>query len=91
MRFKSWTLGLLAAILMSACAPAAAPTQPPAVEASQPPAAPPAPETAAPAPAESEPAAVAVTPRGDALEASDPSTINLASGQPQLVEFFRFT
>jgi hypothetical protein len=91
MRFKSWTLSLLAVMLMSACAPAALPAQPPAVEVSQPPAAPPAPETAAPAPAESEPAAVVVTPRGDALEASDPSTVNLASGQPQLVEFFRFT
>jgi flagellar basal body-associated protein FliL len=31
------------------------------------------------------------TSRGPNLEASDPSTVNLASGQLQLVEFFRFT
>lgn len=32
-----------------------------------------------------------VTPRGDGLHATDPSTVSLASGQLQLVEFFRFT
>lgn len=31
------------------------------------------------------------TPRGDNLEATNPSTVSLASGQLQLVEFFRFT
>ena len=31
------------------------------------------------------------TSRGPNLEATDPSTVNLASGQLQLVEFFRFT
>ncbi|HKZ43779.1 MAG TPA: hypothetical protein VJZ78_01945 [Anaerolineales bacterium] len=31
------------------------------------------------------------TSRGPNLEASDPSLVNLASGQLQLVEFFRFT
>lgn len=31
------------------------------------------------------------TSRGDMLEATDPSTVSLASGQLQLVEFFRFT
>jgi len=31
------------------------------------------------------------TSRGPDLEATDPSTVNLASGQLQLVEFFRFT
>jgi hypothetical protein len=31
------------------------------------------------------------TSRGDALEATDPSMVNLASGGLQLVEFFRFT
>lgn len=31
------------------------------------------------------------TSRGDNLEATDPSTVSLASGQLQLVEFFRFT
>lgn len=31
------------------------------------------------------------TSRGDALEATDPTTVSLASGQYQFVEFFRFT
>ena len=31
------------------------------------------------------------TSRGDNLEATDPSTVLLASGQLQLVEFFRYT
>lgn len=31
------------------------------------------------------------TSRGDALVASDPAQVNLASGRPVLVEFFRFT
>ena len=41
--------------------------------------------------------AVAATPlpvatsRGPELEATDPTTVNLASGQVQFVEFFRFT
>ncbi len=33
----------------------------------------------------------AATSRGPNLEATDPTTVNLASGQLQLVEFFRFT
>ena len=31
------------------------------------------------------------TSRGPKLEATDPATVSLASGQIQLVEFFRFT
>ncbi|NOH02520.1 MAG: hypothetical protein HND47_11480 [Chloroflexi bacterium] len=31
------------------------------------------------------------TSRGPSLEATDPTTVSLASGQLQLVEFFRFT
>lgn len=31
------------------------------------------------------------TSRGDGLEATDPATVSFASGQLQLVEFFRFT
>lgn len=34
---------------------------------------------------------VVVTSRGPNLEATDPSTVSLASGELQLVEFFRFT
>jgi hypothetical protein len=33
----------------------------------------------------------AATSRGPNLEATDPSTVNLASGRLQLIEFFRFT
>jgi hypothetical protein len=32
-----------------------------------------------------------MTPRGNELEATDPSTVNLSAGTPILVEFFRFT
>jgi hypothetical protein len=42
-------------------------------------------QTAAPAPLP------AATSRGPELHATDPSTVSLASGQVQLVEFFRFT
>jgi hypothetical protein len=31
------------------------------------------------------------TSRGPNLEATDPATVSLASGQLQLIEFFRFT
>lgn len=37
------------------------------------------------------PSMMAATSRGDKLAASDPSAVNLASGVPTLVEFFRFT
>ena len=35
--------------------------------------------------------AIAATSRGPDLEATDPLTVSLASGEIQLVEFFRFT
>jgi len=50
----------------------------------------PAPIVAATVSANPSPAAVA-TSRGPNLEASDPATVQLASGSLQLVEFFRFT
>jgi hypothetical protein len=37
------------------------------------------------------PIQVVATSRGPELEATDPTTVSLASGQLQLVEFFRFT
>lgn len=46
-------------------------------------------EAAEPEPAAEEPVAVA-TSRGPQLVATDPSTVNLASGEPQLIEFFAF-
>ena len=85
-------LGLLAILLASACAPAGteAPTQPlvdlpssmPEV-ATQPPI-----DLTATLPVEAPPVA---TSRGPNLEATDPSTVSLGSGQIQFVEFFRFT
>lgn len=46
---------------------------------------------AQPESAASIPSMMAATSRGDKLAASDPSAVNLASGVPTLVEFFRFT
>ena len=37
------------------------------------------------------PVQAVATSRGPELEATDPTTVSLASGQLQLVEFFRFT
>jgi hypothetical protein len=93
------SLGLLAVIL-TACAPAgtATPTNPPA--ATQPPTviiptltvAPPTVEPATePAPSEEPTALPVATSRGPDLEATDPTTVSLASGGLQFVEFFRFT
>ena len=90
---------LIAIFLLSACAPAApsptaevplAPTQgeaAPVPAATQPEVAPDA--TAVP-PTEA-PVQAIPTSRGPNLEATDPTTVSLASGQLQLVEFFRFT
>ncbi|HLA07586.1 MAG TPA: hypothetical protein VJ022_09095 [Anaerolineales bacterium] len=91
-------LGLVA-VLMTACAPAA--TQPPPAPpvAALPSATPIQPLAFTPQPilsvategsAVEEPLPVA-TSRGPDLEATDPTTVNLASGQYQFVEFFRFT
>ena len=46
-------------------------------------------EGAAPAPPESAPADAKPTPRPE-LSATEPSTVNLASGKPVLLEFFAF-
>lgn len=86
-------LGLVA-VLLASCAPQA--TQFPApLEANPPQAATQVPEStpqpqATQAPTQTAPV-VAVTSRGDKLEATDPTTVSLASGGVQLVEFFRFT
>lgn len=89
------TMSLVAVLLAVSCAPAVtAPPAPPAAESI--------PDTAAPTDASAPEATVAPptqivdaqavpTSRGPDLHATDPSTVNLASGQLQLVEFFRFT
>ncbi|MEW6405275.1 MAG: hypothetical protein AB1649_26080 [Chloroflexota bacterium] len=104
-RFSFWTFCLLTVFLASGCAPAAStqapaaqiPTQtsiPPATETATLPSYTSAPDTPTP-PATSTPTTPTVqfipTSRGPDLEATDPTTVSLASGGLQLVEFFRFT
>ena len=89
---------LLFAIFLAACAPAATATNPPAAATQLPTVAvatlsatEPTLDTAI-QPATSEPTALPVaTSRGPDLHATDPSTVSLASGGLQFVEFFRFT
>jgi PBP1b-binding outer membrane lipoprotein LpoB len=91
---------LLLALLLASCAPAASPAssveqpsvQGPASPVAAEPGATPVPdavegptESAAPTPLP------VATSRGPDLHATDPGTVNLASGQLQFVEFFRFT
>jgi len=93
------TVVLVAVFAASACAPAAATNPPPAAElptATTAPAAEAIPtatgEVAAPVPTQAVAEVLPVaTFRGPNLEATDPTTVNLAAGQLQLVEFFRFT
>lgn len=96
LRFIFWTISLLAVLLAASCAPAPAVSPPPAAATQIPPSAV---ETATltatrptvppDAPTASPPAVA--TSRGPNLEATDPATVQLASGGLQLVEFFRFT
>jgi hypothetical protein len=98
-------VSLLAVILIVGCAPVVAPS-PAEPEASVQEAAP-ATELPVPTPTQSQPLVIATdvlptvepveppqpvaTSRGPNLEAIDPATVSLASGDLQLVEFFRFT
>lgn len=89
----------LLATLIAACAPSTAPTEAEATQAVIQPA--PVEPTLAPTqPAPAEPAATQppvveaqpiATSRGPDLHATDPTTVSLASGGLQFVEFFRFT
>ena len=95
-RFIS-TLSLLA-VLLAACAPGASQppvAQPIVVEATATPlveGALPTLAAATQAPVSEVPTALPVaTSRGPDLEATDPSTVSLASGELHFVEFFRFT
>ncbi len=102
-RFFFWILrraqytavSLIAVLVASSCAPTA--TSAPALPTVES-----VPATAAPVDSSSAAQATLVPPqivdvqavptsRGPNLEATDPSTVALASGQLQLVEFFRFT
>jgi hypothetical protein len=98
--FSSLSLLIL---LLASCAPAAVtpesstgqPVAPVAVEPTTTPFTPVDSASAAPdvmvVPTESAAPLPVATSRGDALHATDPSTVNLASGSLQFVEFFRFT
>jgi len=91
-RFLFLTMGMVAALTVISCAPTvdtAPPTSAP-TEASAPQPEAPAEPTAA-APTQAAEVQPVPTSRGPKLEASDPATVSLASGQLQLVEFFRFT
>jgi len=88
----------LIAVLLAACAPAvtteppAGVTQPPGVDAPTLTLAAPTLESATQAvPGEEATALPIATSRGPDLHATDPTTVSLASGGVQFVEFFRFT
>ncbi len=91
------TLGLVAVLAASACAPAAATNPPQTVEPIVPATSLPAVEVIPSATGEAVATQAAevvqpvATSRGPNLEATDPATVALASGGLQLVEFFRFT
>jgi hypothetical protein len=91
----SLTFNLAAVLMLAACAPAAPASPAPTEIAPSLPATTSTVETATQPTVQVEaaspiPVAVA-TSRGPNLEATDPTTVELASGGLQLVEFFRFT
>src|SRR5687767_13062876 len=90
------TLSLFAVLLAAACTPNATATQPDApviVESSATPLVeiPSATIEAVPTESVAQTALPLATSRGPELHATDPTTVSLASGQLQFVEFFRFT
>lgn len=96
-RFLFLTMGLVAALTVASCSAPATPTvdTPPPVSAPTEASAPQTEATAEPTMVDVPTQAVEVQPvptsRGPKLEATDPATVSLASGQLQLIEFFRFT
>jgi hypothetical protein len=97
---KRFLLSLcLLAALLAACAPAASATDLPAAGTEPPAVAPPTAILPTPtaesatqvAPSEEATALPIATSRGPDLHATDPTTVSLASGGLQFVEFFRFT
>ena len=91
---------ILLALLLASCAPEAGievPVQPTGAPAVVQPSATPQVDIPSPTPEVAPTEALApttvpvATSRGPNLEATDPSTVSLASGQLQFVEFFRFT
>jgi hypothetical protein len=94
-RASALTLSLVAVLLAVSCAPAPATEAVDSVPADQTSATAttvPATEAVAESATDALPVVEAVaTSRGSDLHATDPATVSLASGQLQLVEFFRFT
>jgi hypothetical protein len=90
LRFLFWTVGLLAVLGLFACAPAATASSIPVAIPSETLSIIPATALAIPT-GSSVPVQAVATSRGPNLEATDPITVSLASGQLQLIEFFRFT
>jgi hypothetical protein len=96
---KKWFLLSLIVMLLAACAPAASATDLPAIGTEPPAVAPSTTTLAAPTleaatqavPSEEATALSIATSRGPDLHATDPTTVSLASGGLQFVEFFRFT
>lgn len=93
-RLFLWTFGLVAVLLVVSCAPAATTPEsapvvfPPSETATVVPAT----EAQIIAPSANVPTVLPIaTSRGPNLEATDPTTVQLANGGIQLVEFFRFT
>lgn len=101
------TISVLTVMLLVACAPAVSPATPqpeapvqPAPNETEPPAQPTLPTEIQPQSAQTEipptealveAPPVAATSRGPDLESTDPASVSLASGELQLVEFFRYT
>jgi hypothetical protein len=92
------TLSLIV-VLLTACAPETAATNPPATVTEPPPVSLPTETLAAPtleavtepSPSEEATTLPVATSRGSDLHATDPTTVSLAWGGLQFVEFFRFT
>ena len=95
MRIRLVPTLVLVAVFITACAPASTPDTPPAA-ATQPPTVVSPTETSAALEPTIVPSAVGpialpvATSRGPNLEATDPTTVSLASGGLQFVEFFEF-
>ena len=85
MKIRLFLSLILVPVLVAACGPAASTAAPGMAEAS------PTQVTGATAVALSPTPLPIATSRGPHLHATDPMTVNLASGDLQLVEFFRFT
>jgi len=95
-RFLLWTLGLITILLIAACAPVVeeqSVVTPPALDPTSTVSlvTTPTPEIVVLVPTQAAEVLPVATSRGPNLEATNPATVNLASGQLHLVEFFRFT